>query len=89
MKRWYLWFVLAGIQVIGGIINYFDGKQIIASVIAAGLFVFMGVTQFICERKGEKGKKVFRYISIGVIIALVALILCLLPVMIDILGKIM
>ena len=89
MKRWYLWFVLAGIQVIGGIINYFDGGQIIAPVIAAGIFGFMGITQFICERNGEKGRKVFRYISIGVLIALVVVILCLLPVMIDILGKIM
>ena len=89
MKRWYLWFVLAVGWGIAGIINYFDGKQIIFPVIAVGLFVFTGVTQFICEQKGEKGKKVFRYISIGVIIALVAVILCLLPVMIDILGKIM
>ncbi len=87
MKRWYLWFVLAGIQVIGGIINYFDGKTIIGSLIGAGVFGFMGITQFICERNGEKGKKVFRYISIGVLIVAVALILCLLPAMIDILGK--
>lgn len=89
MKRWYLWFILAGIQVIGGIINYFDGKTIIGSLIGVGIFSFMGITQFICERKGEKGKKIFRYISIGVLIVAVALILCLLPGMIDILGKIM
>ena len=87
MKRWYLWFVLSGIQVIGGIINYFDGKTIIGSLIGVGIFSFMGITQFICERKGEKGKKVFRYISIGVLIVAVALFVCLLPVAIDKFGK--
>ena len=87
MKRWYLWFVLAGIQVIGGIINYFDGKTIIGSLVSAGIFGLMGIIQFICERNGEKGKKVFRYISIGVLVVMVALLLCLLPVAIDKFGK--
>ena len=88
MKRWYLWFVLAGIQVIGGILNYFDGKTMIGSLIGVGLFSFMGITQFLCERKGEKGQKIFRFISIAVCIVAVVALICLLAVAFDHFGKI-
>lgn len=86
-NRWYMWFILAGIWVIGGIVNYFNDKTIIGSLVAVGIFSFMGITQFICERQGEKGKKIFRYISIGVLVMAVALFVCLLPAMINILRK--
>ena len=87
MKRWYLWFVLAGIWVIAGIVNYFNDKTIIGSFVAVGIFSFMGIAQILCERNGEKGKKVFRFICIGVTIVLVVALICLLLVAFAHFGK--
>ena len=86
-NRWYIWFIQAGIWGIAGIINYFDGKKIIGSLIAVGIFSFMGIAQVICERNGEKGKKVFRFICIASIIVLVVALICLLVVAFDHFGK--
>ena len=71
MKRWYLWFVLSGLFAIGGILNYYDGRSILASIIQVSITVFLGVAQFFCDKKGAAGKKVFRYISITVLTLLV------------------
>ena len=72
MKKWYFWLVLALIWVLGGVINYFDRRSITSSIVVASILTFLGLAQLICDQKGEKGKKVFRYLSIGVI-ALVCL----------------
>ena len=71
MKKWYQWFYLSIIFAIGGIINYFDGRQIIAAIVQVSITVVFGFIQFFCDRKGEKGNKVFRYISIVAIILLI------------------
>lgn len=71
MKKWYQWFYLSLIFAIGGILNYFDGKRIIAAVIQVSITVILGFIQFLCEQKGEKGRKVFEYISIVVIVLLI------------------
>lgn len=72
MKKWYLWLVLALIWVICGIINYFDGRSIIGPLVVVILSTFLGLAQLICDQKGEKGKKAFRYLCTGVL-ALVCL----------------
>ena len=61
-NQWYLWFLMALCWVIGGIINYFDGRSILAAVLQVSVTVFMAVAQLLCERHGEKGKRIFRYI---------------------------
>ena len=71
MKKWYQWFYLSIVFAIGGIINYFDGRQIIAVIVQVSITVVFGFIQFLCDRKGEKGKKVFKYISIAAIILLI------------------
>ena len=79
-NQWYHWFLMAIPWVSGGIINYLDGKQILTAIIGASLFIALGITQLLCEKHGEKGRKVFRYISIGVLILEILLLICLLPV---------
>ena len=79
-NQWYHWFLMAICWVIAGIINYFDGKSIVAAIIGTLLFTALGITQLLCEKHGEKGKKVFRYICIGTLVLLVVAMLCLLPV---------
>lgn len=71
MKKWYQWFYLSAGFALGGVVNYFDGKRIVASVMQVSITVILGFIQFFCDEKGEKGKKVFKYISIVTIILLV------------------
>jgi len=77
MKKWYQWFYLSILFAIGGIINYFDGRQIIAAIVQVSITVVFGFIQFFCDRNGEKGKKVFKYISIAAIILLIMWIIYL------------
>ena len=79
-SKWYHWFLISLCWVVGGIINYFDGKDNTLMAIGTAVFIALGITQFICEKHGEKGKKVFRYIIIGTLIIMAVAILCLLPV---------
>ena len=77
MKKWYQWFYLAIGFTIGGIVNYFDDRQTIAPVIQVCIAVALGFIQFFCERKGETGKKAFKYISIVTLILLMISLICL------------
>ena len=63
MKKWYLWLVLSFVFAIAGVINYYDGKAVIAQVIQVSITVILAITQLLCDRKGEKGKRVFRHIA--------------------------
>jgi|LSQX01.2.fsa_nt_gb hypothetical protein len=67
MKVWYQWFYLSLVFAVGGLINYLNGKPIIAAIIQVCITAVLAFIQFFCDKKGEKGKKVFRCISIGVI----------------------
>jgi len=64
MKKWYLWFGLALIYAIGGVINYFDGKSITAQIIQVSIVTALAFVQLFCDRKGEKGKKIFNFIAL-------------------------
>lgn len=77
MKKWYQWFYLSIVFAIGGIINHFNGRQIIAAIVQVSVTVAFGFIQFFCDRKGEKGKKAFKYISIAAIILLIIWIIYL------------
>lgn len=74
MKKWYYWLTFSLIFAVGGVVNYLDGRQIIASVLQVGLTVILAFTQLFCQRKGEKGKKVFHYICIAAILLLILLV---------------
>ncbi len=78
MKKWYQWFYLSLGFAVGGIVNYLDGRQIIAAVIQVGITLTLGFIQFLCDKKGEKGKKVFNYISIAAIVLLIIWLIYLL-----------
>jgi len=71
MKKWYQWFYLSLGFAAGGIINYFDGKQTTGALIQVSITVAFGFLQFFCDRKGERGRKVFQRISTAVIVLLV------------------
>ncbi|MBP3361076.1 MAG: hypothetical protein J6N52_09510 [Clostridia bacterium] len=70
MKKWYLWLVLALFFAIGGVVNYFDGRSIIAQVIQVSIAIILAFIQLLCERKEEKGKKAFNYIAMVLAIIL-------------------
>lgn len=57
MKKWYLWLVLAFVFAISGIINYFDGRNILAQVIQTSIAIILAFIQLLCDKKGAKGKK--------------------------------
>lgn len=63
MKKWYLWLVLALVFAVSGIINYFDGRSVLAQVIQVSIAVILAFIQLLCDRKGAKGKKLFNYIA--------------------------
>ena len=77
MKKWYQWFCLSLVFAVGGILNYLDGRQIIAAVIQVSVTVIFAFIQLLCDKKGEKGKKTFKYISIGTIALLIIWLLYL------------
>ena len=77
MKKWYQWFYLSLAFTVGGILNYLDGRQITAAIIQVSITVALGFIQFFCDQKGEKGKKVFNYISIAAIVLLIIWLLYL------------
>lgn len=83
MKKWYQWLYLSIVFAVGGILNYLDGRQIIAAIIQVGITVTLAFLQFLCDKRGEKGKKAFKYISIA---AIVLLIIWLIYLVFSILG---
>lgn len=77
MKAWYQWFYLSLCYTVGGVINYHYNKQIISAIVGVCITVVLAFVQLFCDKKGEKGKKIFRYISIGAIIFLIVWIVYL------------
>lgn len=71
MQKWYYWLFLTAGFGLGGIVNYFDGRSIASSVIQGSVTIFLAITQLLCERKGEAGKKVFRYICAVTVVSLI------------------
>ena len=79
MKKWYWWLVLALIFAVCGAINYFNGKGIAGAVIQVIITSVLAVAQFLCDKKGEKGKKVFRYICMA---AIAVIVICLIYIIV-------
>lgn len=66
MKKWYQWFYLAAVWIVAGVVNYFAGRDnyYLFQIL---LFLALAPCQFVCEKYGEKGKRIFRCICIGVV----------------------
>lgn len=78
MKKWWLWFIMSGIWILATIFDVLDnrsGIKIGFDIFVVILFSFLGIAQHICGKKGEKGKKIFNRISIGIIAAMVLLLI--------------
>ena len=63
MKKWYLWLVLALVFAISGIMNYIDDRSVLAQVIQVSIAILLAFIQLICDKKGEKGKKIFNAVT--------------------------
>lgn len=77
MKKWYQWLFLSLGFCVGGALSCLDGRSIVASFIPAIVMALLAIVQFFCEKKGEKGKGVIKYISISAMALLVIWLLCL------------
>ena len=77
MKKWYQWFYLALGFAAGGMLNHFDGRSFAPSFLPVTISLILALIQFLCEKKGEKGKKVLKYLSVAVIILLLLWVLFL------------
>lgn len=83
MYRNWSWALLSGAWVLAAILNIFDRRSSIVigyDILAAVLFAGLGVTQYFCDKKGEKGKKIFNWICIAAAVLIVLSILLLLIV---------
>lgn len=65
MKRWYHWLWLAGIWLIGAIVNGIGGRNAVYQIVAMAIFSSLALCQFMCDKYGEKGKKIFKHICMG------------------------
>lgn len=77
MKKWYQWFYLSIAFAIGGMINYLTHRQITAAILQVTITVSLGFIQLFCDRKSEKGQKIFNFILAGAIILLTIGMVCL------------
>ncbi len=79
MTKWYQWLYLALFciaEMIVSCFKSFESKNYAAIFmgIMSGLMVVLGIVQFICEKKGEQGIKIFKYIRNIVILLLVVFV---------------
>lgn len=78
MKKWYQWLFLSLGFSVGGGLNCLNGRECLASFIPAIVTILLAMIQFFCDKKGDAGKCVFRYISICMIVVLAVSLIFLL-----------
>lgn len=67
MFKWQLWMLLALVGLVTGVMNFFAGNGFLVNALQFVLFSILGVSQFFCEKKGEEGKRIMRWIYIGML----------------------
>ena len=70
VKKWYFWLVLAAVWIPSAVMNRADGRRsaaFITNLVQIGLFSLAALVQLVCEKKGEKGKRFFRFFTIGAV----------------------
>lgn len=68
MKKWYYWLILTSISLFAAIANYLDDRNFFTNVLQILIFLILAVSQYFCDKNGEKGKRFFKYICVGMII---------------------
>ena len=71
MKKWYQWLYLSLCFTIAGIVSCIERKGTVINLIPIGITDFLALIQLICNRKGEKGIKIYRVVSISMIAILI------------------
>ena len=83
MKQRTIWAILPIIWTAAGVINIIEGRASSAVIaydfFAAALFAILFIVQGICDKKGEKGKKLMKKIYIGAIVVIIvfAVVVCI------------
>lgn len=77
MKKWYIWLVLAFIFALDGVQQFISGGNVLSRVIQVVIATGLAITQYLCDKNGEKGKKVFKYVCMTLTIVIVAVLLIL------------
>jgi len=69
VKKWYFWLVLAAVWIPAAVMNRADGRSaaFITNLVQIGLFSLAAFVQLVCEKNGEKGKRFFRFFTIGAV----------------------
>ena len=78
MKKFYYCFIISAIWIIAAIANYYDGGNsflVIYNLSAAALFITLGIAQFFLDKKGEKGKKLLKWIYIFTFVGIMVFLL--------------
>ena len=75
MRKWWYWLILSAVWVFVTILNARDGRSAVSvgfNGAVAAVYAGLGTAQFFCDRRGEKGRNVMKYICIGTLIAVAA-----------------
>ena len=68
MRKSWWWFVLSGVWIFTTVLNILDNRSSIVigfNVFSVILFTLLGITQYLCDKKGEQGKRIFNWICAG------------------------
>lgn len=67
MKEWVRWLILDICWIVITVMNIVKGQKgknvIIADVAIIGLFSVLVLAQYLCDKKGERGKKVMKALT--------------------------
>ena len=83
MKKWWQWFLLTLVWLATALLNLRAHRS--TAVIGynlgiAGFFAVLAVVQYVCDRHGEKGKRIFNriaFLSTLLLVLAAVLIICL------------
>lgn len=78
MKKWIVWFILAGIWVLAAILNALEQRNVWYGIVAAAVFAMLGAAQYLCDEKGIITKKSMNILCAAVMVAAVAAVVILL-----------
>ena len=75
-----MYFILSALWLFIALYNVFmkrSGIVIGYNVLAAVLFALLGITQFVCSKKGQKGRQILRVVQTAAVILIAVLLLVL------------
>ena len=78
MKKWVVWFILAGVWALAAILNAMEQRNAWYGVIAAIIFAMLGTAQYLCDEKGVISKQAMNLLCAAVMAAAVVVVVVLL-----------